>query len=453
MVLSTIFSSQGGEARLLCLVIAEDAASIPRCQLIRVVEGVRGKVDFQLDLEIRFDYGEVRPWLRYHGEHLYSALGGSNGLLIASDVELDRSGRHDLTRQFSVRAEERIRLSIEHMTPTRLTSTQPESPKPKDLDSRLEETIRWWRGWSTQVSLEGTLEAGQKGWEMGTPMTKMQARERAEIFRRLHHGPLLILPNAWDAASAAIFAQAGFPAVATSSGAVAFAAGLPDGERLPRDEMLATLERICAAVDVPVTADLEAGYGVTAKEVEETVRLAIEAGAVGVNLEDGLRGEQPSLRPIEEQLDRLQAAREAGVRAGTRVFVNARTDVFLAGIGEPGERVRMAIERSLTYIRKGAADGAFVPGVVDPDAIRTIASSVLAPLNVFIRPGLPPVPELQRLGVRRLSLATAPMLAALGLLRRISQELLGGGSYTTLLGDSVPYPELQALFESRARAR
>ena len=161
MVLSTIFSSRGGEARLIdCLVIAEDAASNPRCQLLRVVEGVRGKVDFQLDLEIRFDYGEVKPWLRYHGQHLYSALGGSNGLLIASDVELDRRGRHDLTRRFSVRAQERIRLSIEYMTPTRLTSTHLESPKPQDLDSRLDETIKWWQGWSAQVSLEGTYRPG-----------------------------------------------------------------------------------------------------------------------------------------------------------------------------------------------------------------------------------------------------------------------------------------------------
>jgi 2-methylisocitrate lyase-like PEP mutase family enzyme len=113
----------------------------------------------------------------------------------------------------------------------------------------------------------------------------MTAAERAESFKRLHGGPLLVLPNAWDAASAAVFAQAGFPAVATSSGAIAFAAGVPDGERLPRDQMLTALERVCAAVDIPVSADLEAGYGESADEVAETVRLAVEAGAVGVNLE------------------------------------------------------------------------------------------------------------------------------------------------------------------------
>ncbi len=229
----------------------------------------------------------------------------------------------------------------------------------------------------------------------------MIATERAELFRRLHRGPLLVLPNAWDAASAAIFAQAGFPAIATSSGAIAFAAGVPDGERLPRDEMLAALARVCAAVDVPVTADLEAGYGNSAREVGETVRLAIEAGAVGVNLEDGIRdGKAGGLRPVAEQVERLLAARDAGERAGLRVFVNARTDVFLAGIGEPGERVGLAIERSLTYVHEGGADGAFVPGVIEPQAIRTIAAAVPAPLNVFVRPGLPPVPELERLAGR-----------------------------------------------------
>jgi 2-methylisocitrate lyase-like PEP mutase family enzyme len=132
------------------------------------------------------------------------------------------------------------------------------------------------------------------------------------------------------------------------------------------------------------------------------------------------------------------------------VFVNARTDVYLSAIGEPAQRVELAIERSLAYVREGRADGAFVPGVVEPDEIRAIASAVPAPLNVFIRPGLAPVAELQRLGVARLSLAVAPMLAALGLLRRISRELLETGTYAALLDDPVTYPELQALFTSRS---
>ncbi len=160
MVLSTLFSSPAGEARLFdCLVLGSDEAPGPRCHLLRVVEGVRGEVDFQLDLRIRFDYGEVKPWLRHHGQGLYSAIGGSNGVLIASDVDLER-GRHDLTGRFSVRAQDRVRLSIEFVNPARLASAPPEPKPPKDLDARLDETIRWWQGWSQQVNLEGTYRAG-----------------------------------------------------------------------------------------------------------------------------------------------------------------------------------------------------------------------------------------------------------------------------------------------------
>jgi 2-methylisocitrate lyase-like PEP mutase family enzyme len=274
--------------------------------------------------------------------------------------------------------------------------------------------------------------------------------DRAGAFRRLHRGPsILVLPNAWDAASAAVFAASGFPAVATSSGAVAFAAGYPDGEQLPREQMLASLERICAAVDVPVTADIEKGYGSTPEEVAETVRLVIEAGAVGVNLEDGLGPSgAPALRPVAEQLERLRAARRAAEAAGVPLFVNARTDVYLAGIGEPAGRVGLAIERAAAYA-EGGADGVFVPGVVEADAIRAIASAVPAPLNVFIRPGLPSLAELHALGVARLSLATAPILATLGLLRKISRELLETGTYTALQADAVAYPEMQGLFAGR----
>lgn len=158
MVLSTVFSSSGGEARLIdCLVVHDDDEEQPRCQLLRVVEGVRGKLDFRLDLQIRFDYGEVKPWLLYHGRRMYSALGGSDGLVISSDVDLDRRDRHDLVGEFTVRAQERLRLSIEFMKPSRL-GTIP--PQPRDLDARLDDTIKWWQGWSSQVTLEGMHRPG-----------------------------------------------------------------------------------------------------------------------------------------------------------------------------------------------------------------------------------------------------------------------------------------------------
>jgi GH15 family glucan-1,4-alpha-glucosidase len=161
MVLSTIFSTSGGEATLLdCLVLDADGSKDPRCRLLRVIEGKRGVVDFQVDVRIRFDYAEVKPWLRYHGQRLYSAIGGNNGLLIASDVELERDGRHDLTRQFSVRAQDRVRLLLEFMPPVTLTGASPKPSEPNDLDYCLEDTIRRWQGWSAQVSLQGIYRPG-----------------------------------------------------------------------------------------------------------------------------------------------------------------------------------------------------------------------------------------------------------------------------------------------------
>jgi GH15 family glucan-1,4-alpha-glucosidase len=158
MVLSTIFSSAGGEARVIdCLIVDEDEPEDPRCRLVRVIEGIRGRVDFDVDMRIRFDYGEVKPWLRYHGRRLYTALGGSEGLVISSDVELEREGRHDLKATFTVRAQERLRLQLEFIRPS---AAIPPPPKPKDIDSSVEATVSWWQRWSEQITLEGIYRPG-----------------------------------------------------------------------------------------------------------------------------------------------------------------------------------------------------------------------------------------------------------------------------------------------------
>jgi GH15 family glucan-1,4-alpha-glucosidase len=157
MVLSTIFSSAGGEARLLDCLVIDEAEDRPRCRLVRIVEGVRGRVDFKLDMRVRFDYGEVKPWLRYHGRRVYTALGGSEGLAISSDFELEREGRHDLASTFSVRAQERLRLCIEFIRPS---APPPAPPQPKDVDAWVDATVKWWQRWSGQISLEGMYRPG-----------------------------------------------------------------------------------------------------------------------------------------------------------------------------------------------------------------------------------------------------------------------------------------------------
>ncbi len=161
LVLSTAVSSSGGEARVLdCFTIREGGRDQPYGQLLRVVEGIRGRVDFKLRLVPRFDYGEVRPWLRYHGQRLYTAIGGSHGLAISSDIELERVGRHELGCGFSVRAQERVRLSIQFFAPHQLERDVPAVPEAAELDRRLEATIQWWQAWSSQVRVDGPFVPG-----------------------------------------------------------------------------------------------------------------------------------------------------------------------------------------------------------------------------------------------------------------------------------------------------
>lgn len=278
----------------------------------------------------------------------------------------------------------------------------------------------------------------------------MDRFERATLLRALHRTPpLLLLANAWDAGSARVLEATGLKALATTSSGVAHSLGRPDGEFLSRAEMIDAIARITRAVDTPVSADLERGYGETAADVAETVRQAIDAGVVGVNLEDGVPG-GPHLRPIDEQCERLAAARNAADASGVPLFINARVDVWLHAVGHPDQRLAIALERANAYLGAGA-DGIFTPGVVEPSLIKALAEGVKAPLNLFYRPGLPTVSELETLGVSRLSLGGSAAIAALGLLRRIATELQESGTYSLLEAPGMTYPELQQLFAKEAR--
>ena len=269
-------------------------------------------------------------------------------------------------------------------------------------------------------------------------------RRRGETFRRLHSGkPILVLPNVWDVASARIVEQAGFPAIATSSAGVAFALGYPDGEVISRDEMAAAVARITAHVAVPVTADMESGYGRRPEDAAATVRAAIAAGAVGMNFEDspGERGEP--LLPETQQVERVRAARQAADASGVPFVLNTRTDVFLEQVGEPAARVEHAVRRLNAY-RAAGADCLFAPGVSDADTIATLVRQVKGPLNVLASAASPPVPELERLGVARVSLGSGPMRAGLTALKRLTEELRGAGTYGALAG-AIPHAELNRL--------
>jgi 2-methylisocitrate lyase-like PEP mutase family enzyme len=264
-----------------------------------------------------------------------------------------------------------------------------------------------------------------------------QQREQAEALRRLHQGPrILVLPNVWDVVTARVIEASGFAALATTSAGVAFALGYPDGERIRRAEMAEAIRRIAAHVRVPVTADMEAGYGRTPESAAETAREVIAAGGVGMNLEDA-PSDGEGLLDAALQAERVRAARESAESAGVPLVINARTDVFLAGIGAPETRLAHAVRRLRAY-RAAGADCLFAPGVVDRGTITALVREVGGPLNVLAGRGCPPVPELEALGVRRLSLGSGVIRATLGLVRRIAAELRGPGTFSALLDEEVP---------------
>lgn len=263
----------------------------------------------------------------------------------------------------------------------------------------------------------------------------------AEQFRRLHdRSRPLILPNAWDVASARIFEEIGFEAVATTSAGVAAVLGYPDGQHIGRNEMARMVQRIASAVKIPVSADMEAGYG----SIADTVRDVVDAGAVGLNLEDGTRDPNAPLVPIETQLERIREARKTANDLGVPVVINARVDVFLARVGDELTRLPATIERGSAYADAGA-DCIFVPGVVDRDTIRALATALRAPLNVLATAHTPPPAALAELGVARVTFGSGLFRTALGEARSSAQALFDGGGFG-FLADAIAHTEVNRLF-------
>jgi 2-methylisocitrate lyase-like PEP mutase family enzyme len=270
------------------------------------------------------------------------------------------------------------------------------------------------------------------------------SQAKAQAFRWLHKANVLVLPNAWDAASAALIEAAGARAVATTSGGVAWSLGRPDGQGLTRGEMVGQVRRIVAPVDVPVTADIEGGYGPASDDVAATVSAIVEAGAVGINLEDSLSPGGP-LFGVEEQADRLRAARRSANEAGLLdLFINARTDIFLFGVGAEAGRLDAVIERANAY-REAGADCLFVPGLIDMDALRTLTAATSLPVNVMVWPGAPTVAELERVGVRRVSVGTALAQSAYSATQEAARHILESGDYD-VLAESMDFGTLNSLF-------
>jgi 2-methylisocitrate lyase-like PEP mutase family enzyme len=270
--------------------------------------------------------------------------------------------------------------------------------------------------------------------------------KKASAFRALHSGKeILLLPNVWDVASARIIEEAGFGAIATTSAGIAFSLGYPDGQKISREEMLAAVARIARSVRVPMTADVEAGYGNTPEHAARTAQAVIEAGAVGLNLEDAASDSGMSLIELPLQLEKIQAVREVAASLKVPLVLNARTDVYLLQVGDLAKRYDEAVSR-LRAFRNAGADCVFLPGARDTPTIGRLVSDLQCPVNILAGPGSPSVPELQTLGVARVSLGSGPMRATLGLLRRLAAELRKAGTYGAMYGAPL-HAEINRLLE------
>ncbi len=276
-------------------------------------------------------------------------------------------------------------------------------------------------------------------------------RQKAETFRTLHdRSKILVLPNAWDAASAKIFEAAGFPAIATTSSGVANSLGYPDGEAVPREEMLAAIARIARVLLVPLSADIESGYATDVEPLKATIRAVIEAGAVGINLEDSMKGGANELFPVEAAVARIRAVRNTATAAGVPIVINARTDVFLHAIGDKSARLEQSVSRGNAYLAAGA-DCIFVPGPSGGEIIKNLAAAIKGPINVMALPGMPSTAELEKLGVARVSMGGGPARAALTTVRGVAEELLNKGTYSMFNSpETISHMEMNQLIAQKS---
>lgn len=275
-------------------------------------------------------------------------------------------------------------------------------------------------------------------------MNLLQAK--AAAFTALHEAPeILVLPNCWDAGSAKILADAGFPAIATTSAGIAFSQGYADGHNISRKEICAAVARCAAIIAVPLSADLEGGYGATPADVAETVRQAIGAGAVGANIEDSIAADETPMLDEKVAIERIRAGRKAADEAGMSFVLNARTDVYLYNKGPATEAMfDMAVSRANAYAAAGARS-VFVPGVTDAELIGRLADAIEAPLNILAGPNSPSTAELEALGVARVSIGGSLARACLTLVETAARELLSSGTYD-FAKDSFSNAELNRRF-------
>lgn len=272
-------------------------------------------------------------------------------------------------------------------------------------------------------------------------------KQKADDFLALHHAPsILILPNAWDVASEKIFELEGFKAIGTTSAGIASTLGYADGQKMSLAENMEVVQRIVNNTILPVSADIEAGYATSIEGVVKAANAVLNVGAVGLNLEDGTGDPTTPLFDKALQQEKIKAIREMAVAKGIHLVMNARTDVYMV-LDDPVQSLRHAIDRGNAY-KEAGADCIFVPdvGSLDKKDIAILVKEIDAPINIVAGATIPPIPELQDMGVSRVSVGPRPMRAVLSLLRKIANELMTKGTYKLMSDSSISYSEVNQWF-------
>lgn len=268
-------------------------------------------------------------------------------------------------------------------------------------------------------------------------MSSKGQSSKAKTFHRLHQqSPTFVLPNAWDVISAKMFEECGFKAIGTTSAGIAASLGYLDGQSIPLNKMVETIENIVKSVNVPVSADIEAGYGQTVEEVLETVKAVAAAGAIGINLEDGTGDPNRPIFDITSQVEKITAIKELSESRNMPLFINARTDLYWLNIGDSSTRLQEAIKRAKAYQDSGA-DCIFIPGLTDRKIIKKMREEVSCPINLLVDPDMPSLSELSDIGIERLSCGSVPFRATLTFLRTISEEIVNRQTFHQMTNADV----------------
>lgn len=254
-------------------------------------------------------------------------------------------------------------------------------------------------------------------------MGQTKVTEKYDVFARLHdQGKTFILPNAWDVSSAKIFKDMGFKAIGTTSAGIALSLGYQDGENIPFDEVLAVVDRIVKSVDIPVSVDMEAGYGSSIEEVVENAKKLMELGVVGINLEDGTNHPTEPIVSSTAHVEKITAIRALSKSLHQPLFINARTDFFWLNLHDKNTQLQSTITRAKKY-KEAGADCIFVPGNLARETIERLRKEIAGPINLLSSPTLPTLEALAEIGIERVSTGSAPYRATVTLLKKISEQL------------------------------